>query len=452
MEKFKTLYEICLDERNINDLLEVIRSDIKLSERSIPKCALMMQDIMKKNINKLTRPPRNKDEFKILVRYLNKLCVSTIIDIIAKKYPDLQISRKVQVSKEQMRRDRDVWGDRQNHVQDRPYTRSRREYDDDETFYNMRPNDIGVSGTDNDNGGYASAFGNHLITNLPLGQKQPQVFNQGSQRGESQFEQRFQQLVNERNYGIGQQQKPETPDFTLDGTGEQVKQQKMMRKMQEQMNGMGGGMMGMQNGMNGMMGNGMPMGMGGMSMDDPYASILGAGAPQQSMGQQQQMNPFMGMGNPLMPMSSTNMMADQLGFNSMNNFQNGFGMNQPVSAKSMQLSNDYERKLAERRMVDLETNQPQTSNQNYGNQMAMMGGMQMPGMMGSSPQIPNMMGSSAQMPGMMGSSPQIPNMMGSSPQMPGMMASSPQIPNMMGGMQMPNMMGSMQMPGMMPNM
>ncbi|XWV26162.1 hypothetical protein QJ857_gp0916 [Tupanvirus soda lake] len=440
MEKFKTLYEICLDERNINDLLEVIRSDIKLSERSIPKCALMMQDIMKKNINKLTRPPRNKDEFKVLVRYLNKLCVSTIIDIIAKKYPDLQISRKVQVSKEQMRRDRDVWGDRQNHVQDRPYARSRREYDDDETFYSMRPNDIGVSGTDNDNGGYASAFGNHLITNLPLGQKQPQVFNQGSQRGESQFEQRFQQLVNERNYGIGQQQKPETPDFTLDGTGEEVKRQKMMRKMQEQMGGMGG-MMGMQNGMNGMMGNGMPMGMGGMSVDDPYASILGAGAPQQSMGQQQQMNPFMGMGNPLMPMSSTNMMADQLGFNSMNNFQNGFGINQPVSAKSMQLSNDYERKLAERRMVDLETNQPQTSSQNYGNQMAMMGNMQMPGMTGSS-QMPGMMGSS-QMPGMMGSN-QMPNMMGNM-QMPNMMGNMP-MPNM------PNMMGSMQMPGIMPNM
>jgi hypothetical protein len=137
--------------------------------------------------------------------------------------------------------------------------------------------------------------------------------------------------------------------------------------------------------MGGMMGNGIPGGMNNMPMDDPYASLLGAGAPGQNTGQ---INPFMGMGNPLMSMSSTNMMADQMGFSNMNGGQNGFGSGgQNSSVKSMQLQNDYERKMAERRMVDMETNQPQASNNsnNYGNQMAMMGMIS-----GGNIQIPNM--------------------------------------------------------------
>ena len=94
MEKMDILYSICLNSKNIDALIEVICDDIKLSERSIPKCSTMIQDIMKKNINKLSRPPKNKEEMKEIVRYLNKLCVNTIIESIAKKYPDLHINKK----------------------------------------------------------------------------------------------------------------------------------------------------------------------------------------------------------------------------------------------------------------------------------------------------------------------------------------------------------------------
>ena len=447
MEKFEILYSICLDNKNVNALLEIIRDDIKLSERSLSKCSSMIREIMKKNIGKLSKPPRDREEFKETVRYLNKLCVSTIIDIIAKKYPDLQIYRKKQISKEQMKRDLDVWGDRENHVQDRPYTKSKKEYDDDEVFYSMKPNDIGFSGTD-ENYGYASAFGNHLITNVPVGQKQP-IFN-NPHKDSSQIEQRFQQMVDERNYNARGQQRPPTPDFTLDGTGEKVKQQKMLRKMQEeQIN---------TSNMGGMMGNGMPGGMMDMGIDDPYASLLGAGAPSQNMGQT---NPFMGMGNPLMPMSSTNMIANQMGFNNMSSLQGGYNLdNQNISAKSMQLQNDFEKKLAERHMVDMETNQPQQSNQNYGNQMSMMGSMNnigntMPNMSNisnmsnmSNIPMPNMSMPNMSMPNMSNmSNMQMPNMSNmSNMQMPNMQMPNMQIPNM-SNMQIPNM-SNMQMPNM----
>lgn len=430
MEKFEMLYSICLDNKNISALLDIIREDIKLKESSIPKCARMIQDIMKENIRKLSRPPKNEKEFKEIVRFLNKLCINTIIDIVAKKYPELHINRRKQISKEQMRRDLDVWGERENHVQDRPYIRSRKEYDDDERFYSMKPNDIGVAAAD-DFGGYASAFGNHLITNIPAGQKQPAFNNPHERKGTSEIEQRYQQMLNERNYGSTDRQKPPTPDLTLDGSGEEQRRKKMLRKMQEEQEKMMNGMGGM---MSGMMGSGMPNGMSGMTMDDPYASLLGAGAPSQNMGQ---INPFMGMGNPLMPLSSTTMIADQIGYNNVNSMLNNYGTgDEKLSIKSMQLQNDYEKKIAERRMVDIETNQPQTNNNNYGNQMSSMGMMSNMGTMGNIPmfntgmQIPAM-GMQITTTGM-----QMPT---TGIQMP---TTGMQMPNM--GMNLPNM--GMQMP------
>lgn len=387
----KKLYDICIDDRNINNLVEVIRENIRLSEKSIPKCVTMMKDIMKTNIYKLSRCPKSKDEIKEFIRILNKMCVGTVIETIAKKYPDLHISRRVQIGEEQLKRDRDVMGERPNHIQDRPYAKSRREYDDDKS-YTMKPNDIGFGGVDS-NSGYASAFDNCLITNIginqgqhPHNQQQNQSipFNNGDTENNVNFEQRFQSFVNERNLGMNNNQKPETPDFTLDGSGQKVKEQKRLKQMEQMgmMNmGMNGMSSGMPTGMGGidMSGMGMVMGNGPMSLDDPYMSILGAGAPQtqlQSMGGMNGLNgmsnmnamntmgssiPFMGMGNPVMPVSSTNMMADQYGYNS-NNFQGNYGnQSQPCTVKSMQLSNDFEKMLAQRRAIDLETGQPQTS-------------------------------------------------------------------------------------------
>lgn len=438
MEKYSVLYSVCLNDKNVNALIDVIRDDIKLSERSIPKCITMITEIMKKNIGKLSRQPKDKEELKEIVRHLNKICINTIIEIIIKKYPDLHVSRKKQMSKEQMRRELDVWGERENHLQERPHIRTRKEYNDDETSYSMKPNDIGFAGTD-DSGGYASAFGDHLITNIQTGQQQQNPYNNPhSQKDSNQMEQRYQQKMNERNQGMGQQ-RPPTPDFTLDGSGERVRMEKMRRQLENnQMHNMGG--MNSMNNMNGMMGNGMPMGMSGFGMDDPYASLLGAGAPGQTMTTNS--NPLMGMGNALMPMSSTNMMADQMGLNSMMNpGYNTMNIANPT-AKSMQLNNDYERKVAERRAIDIETNQPQQSS-HFGNSGS-MSGMPNMGMQG------NMMGMQGNMgmPGTMG----MPNMaMQGNMGMPGMM-SMPQI-GMQGNMM--GMQGNMGMPGnmmAMPNM
>lgn len=406
MENLDILCTICLGNKNVTTIIEVIRDDVKLSERSIPKCAALVKQIMKHNIGKLNRPPKNRQEIEDIAKHLNKLCVKNIIDIIIKKYPDTHINKKKQLGKEQMRRDMDVWGNRPNHVQDRPYTKTKKQFDDEDEFYSMKPNDIGFSGQDSASS-YASAFGNHMITNVPAGQKQT-FKNPHAEKDVNRFEQQYSQYMNDRNYGINQRQQPEEIDFTLDNSGDKVRRNKEMKKAQEYAEGFGSmGGMGGVGGMQSMGGMGGMQSMGGMGemgmcmvggLDNDYASLLGAGAPNQmsqmpqqtqqtqfnqlgqlaqlnQLGQQSQFNPGIGMGNPLMPMSSTNMIADQMGMSNMNSYGNygmGNGMEngmgcasgfQQQSAKSIQLTNDLERKKAERQMIDTETNQPvQNSN------------------------------------------------------------------------------------------
>ncbi len=53
MENYDIVYAVCLGKKNINVLLQIICDDIKLSERSIPKCANMIKIIMGEKILKI---------------------------------------------------------------------------------------------------------------------------------------------------------------------------------------------------------------------------------------------------------------------------------------------------------------------------------------------------------------------------------------------------------------
>lgn len=316
------IYSVCLSKKNIIRLIDAIRDDIRLSERAIPKCVSMIESIMKKNIDKLSREPRSHDELIAMIKYLNDLCIKTIVEIIEKKYPDLYINKKRHVSKEQLRRNLDVYGERENRVSDRPYARTRRGYDDDEAFNNQRPPPERGYDSSNNFGNYASAFDNHLITDgLPVRND----FNQGQQHQQqeegSSLDKRYQQYMNDRNQGMNQQ-RPVTPDFTLDGSGDRVRREKMLRQQQ------------MDNQSNNMNNN---CGMSGSMMNDPYASLLGEGAP----------NSF----------ASMNMMGS--GASSSNNMMmnNDYNMDNQ-SVRNTQFKNDFERKMMERNRIDIETSQP----------------------------------------------------------------------------------------------
>lgn len=413
MEKNNKLYAVCLNKKNINSLIEIIRENIKLSQKSIPKCESMIIDIMKRNISMLTRQPKDNDELKKIAIYLNKLCINTIIEMIAKKFPDLHINKKKHVSKEAIRREIDVYGKRDNHVQDRPYIRTRKDNnyeDDDEIFekqYNMDINDDV----------YASAYSDHLITNNNQGNSM-YFNNPPSNKNTGQFEQTYKQMMNERNMIGGEIQKPETPDFTLDGSGEKIKKERMLRKMQNQTS---------QNDMN------MWMGSANGYTDDIYGSLLGPPIHREAMdylgGCEGMRNISAAPGAPMnmtmnqnsyLPNQMTNLMMQQ----QMNTYDANMSMDNNQSMKSMELQSSYEKKLAERRSIDKETDQPQTSNYNTSNNMGMLN---MPNTLQNT--LPNMMPMMNQMPNMMPNTMQnmMPNMM---PMMNPMQSMMPMMPNM----------------------
>ena len=369
MNGTRILYEICLNKKNISMLIEVICEDVKLSKRSIPKCIEKIQEIMKKNISRLNKSPKNMDEVKKIVKFLNGLCISTIIEIIAKKYPDIRKINKNQNDRTRVRSDLDIYGNRENHVPNRPYIKSKKDYDK-QNFPEENPDNIGYQANDIDNSyTYASAYDNHLLSSISLEENKSNYEPYESSIGE-----RLKQMTIERGY---------IKSFNNDPENEHNNHANAMPETDNKDNNI-------------------------------YASLLAAGAPSQIIAQYAQMGPL-GPGNPLMPISSSNIMTglrknDRLGdhflsepvremqteftfpqdeiqkgckqslqpffggcekSNRLSNCfpedsmkysfpqQSGYDPD-PKNDKFILLKNDIEKKLSERRLQDIETNQPPT--------------------------------------------------------------------------------------------
>jgi len=452
------LHSICLDEKNIDLLIDELRDNIKLNETTIPKCVTMIRRTMEQNIDRLSRPPKNRDELREFVNYLNKLCVGSIVEYVVKKNPNLYINKKKHPNKEQIKRDLDVYGKRDCTISSRPHTNTTKSYDheDDDTkyitrrptktqpshddeFLNMQPNDTGFAGTDGSSSMYASPWDNNSITQVSGGQSQSTFNNPHTQRNPDELSQRYNTLMEQRRNDINGPRQPEEIDFTLDGSGDKVRREKMMRMQETQPGNMMGGMM-----------SGMPSGMDGMgsmgsfsAFDDPYASLLGQGAPPIQTQNFGGIQPGPMMSPPQMSSQNYGQMPQQ-----MPNYGNGTGQQyyngNQSSAKTMQLTNDLERHLAERQQIDIETGQPASSGNNGSNQYGMGNQnqydpsmMQNPGM--SMMQNPMMQNPMMQNPGI----PMMQNPMMQNPGMP--MMQNPMMQNPM--MQNPGM-PMMQNPGM----
>lgn len=396
MDDFRKMQYACYSKKNISMIIEAIGCDIKLNEKIVIKCEEFIRSLMSKYISGIKVPPEGKDEIRSYITQLNKKCVSIIVGLFCKKYPELKLNRKKKTDRESIERNLDVHGRRENHFTDRPKPSNRRGTHDDD-FSNererytkpKREQEDEIRGAGDSMGNYASAFGDTMITNIPIGHKQ-QFGQNFQQRDQSDMDARLASIENERSMDI-RTERPPTPDFSLDGSGAKQKQERMMRRMQESgglnQQQMGGGSMGMD----------MYPGMGADMDNNPYAALLGDGAPQQ---QDASFSPFMGMGNSLMPVSSTNITANNLGMHNMNNF------------KESEFNQSLERMMADRKSVDYETNQkpiinnsgrdqssqfaynPMIGNQMMGNQMMpnpMMGNQMMQNQMMTNPMMTNPM-------------------------------------------------------------
>ena len=447
MEKDKRkLYEICFNDRNIGYIVSQLRQSIKLTDHSIQKCIGTIKELMNRNLGSLrsNQIPRNREEFSTMVKYLNEMCCEQLIDIIIKKYPDMQVNRRRQASRVKMERDIDTYGNRENNYMERPYGPSKRVYDEDSRMvrdnrpslsgqrrysdeeedraFTMQANDIGYGANDESYGGYAPAFSNHSITGLTPGQQQAQnkqmAYNNPpsgyDNREQEDMSQRMQRFKEDRDSINANRYRPEEIDFSLDSKGKQQFQERQMKKRMEEMQQQG--MLPQSqtySTMTGDMSSGMPDGMAHGGGDDFYASILAAGAPinggfqgtpiqqqqqypQQQYSQQQQMmpntynpmipqmgnsmqqmgNPMQQTGNPMQQMGNYNpniggqqqmgSYNPNIGGQQTGGYNPNIGGQQQMGGynqgqqteKSMKLQNDYERFMAERNRIDIETGQP----------------------------------------------------------------------------------------------
>lgn len=251
MKNLKILQSICLSDKNIDIILNIIRNDVKLSTNLATKCIEVIRKIMTRNIGKINRVPSTKSEMKVVIKHLNKLCVGEIVELLARKYPERCVRKKS--SKLRLEEDLDIYGNQGVHINDRPKHTGRKSTKFSEDSDENRTDLSGYDST----GGFASAFGDHLIIDSKMRQMVNQFPSNNKDDNES-IEKRYQQMLNERKLE-NKKEKPETPDFSLDGSGEKAKKERMMRKMEESNTG---NMQSIQS-----------------MMDDPYASLLGSGAP-----------------------------------------------------------------------------------------------------------------------------------------------------------------------------
>lgn len=354
------LYSVCTNKKNIDMLVETIYEDVKLGEKHRPKCIDMIVQNMKQNIRKLSRAPKNKEELREMVYYLNKICVDDIIRYIVAKNPGLHIARRRQPAKEQIKRDLDVYGERDCHVQKRPHANTVKNYDENEgepSAINMQINDTGFSGADSHSNIYASPWENYSITNEPPKTISPPqnttpvrtaenipFNNPHTKRNPDDFDHRYQMLTSERRVDM-ERTRPEEIDFSLDGGGNKARQERERRNASNQNESM--------------MGTPISSNSTGLAPinDDPYASLLGDGAPgglvapvsndnfgaYSNFGEGSQFD----VQDHLTPQSSTSNIQNQ---------NPSYSDNQQ-SAKSAQLQSDYEMHLAKRREIDVLTNQ-----------------------------------------------------------------------------------------------
>ena len=215
MEPYQLLHNHIFSEKNNDALTGIIIGKLGLPEKAVPKCKGMVTNFLKKNMEGYKGRPASSQQAKEVFTKINERTLDDIFSALKKKYPHLDLGKKKQVSRVQFEREQEVSGGRKNHVMERPNATGKKTYYDEEDEVNMEMNNLGYDGVGESGGNYASAFSNPSITNVPVGQKQ--FFNGGSQRNSSEMEQRYQQMINDRNYS-GRVPRPETPDFTLDGS------------------------------------------------------------------------------------------------------------------------------------------------------------------------------------------------------------------------------------------
>ena len=127
----------CFNRENIGLIVNEIETKIRLNDSDYPKIVKAIKAFMNEEIDNIDRVPKTNQGISNMVRSINNACASYISNSIAKKYPEKLVTRMKDPYREKLRRDQDVYGNRENHVDQRPYAGGRREYERDQPRRNQ---------------------------------------------------------------------------------------------------------------------------------------------------------------------------------------------------------------------------------------------------------------------------------------------------------------------------
>lgn len=246
----------CLRQSNINELVEEVMTRINLTDRSRPKLEQIIVETMKRYLSEIRDAPRSDREALAAKAQLNVIVVEDVYDFIAKKHAKGKAPRQIRqttgrvLNPDSLAREVSTYGNRTTGSVPRPKHQPKRE--------DVRETRMGFGSLDGGGGcSFAPAFGSYSFVD-------EQQVQMDLPRGNSDVEQRYQQMLSSRKIEGSQQFQPPSIDLSLDGSG---RKQQMQSQMQQP------------------------------SQPDPYDILLGAGAPSQQFAYtQMQMPQPQGMG------------------------------------------------------------------------------------------------------------------------------------------------------------
>jgi hypothetical protein len=178
-QQLQYIYNKATSKDNINYLLKCLNENVVIDGSNINKIIGAIHSFMNHKMNFVRVIPETEGQFNKMMEILNNKCIEKVAQEYLQKNPDMFKNNQRHTNK--LQREYETHGDRNNNISQRPHStqgssrggnsrgnggNNDNRYDND--FSSRRPNDTGFEGVSEDLGGYAPAFGDTMITNLPM--------------------------------------------------------------------------------------------------------------------------------------------------------------------------------------------------------------------------------------------------------------------------------------------
>lgn len=139
MSILEKIYRICIADARVISIMDKILMHFRIEKNGdlYAKCVMAIKNYVKAKMQCIKRTPSTREEINSLINKIMSGAFQYVHTELSKKKPELLIKRRSVVKGGFMNREVDVHGRRDNHVHQRPYTQTKKDYVDDDNIINM---------------------------------------------------------------------------------------------------------------------------------------------------------------------------------------------------------------------------------------------------------------------------------------------------------------------------